>query len=850
MKNLIRLLILAPLFMFLATGCDQLMTFLEEDSGDNGGDNGGNNVTLMVYNLSASFQDGGVQLSWEYVNGANGYDIWISTSEFGSYQHVDTIYSGSTNYSHNSYSFTSYTYYYYKIRVIDFDGQYHDYSNPVFVYVQDVSTNTGVVNNFAVNMSGSSAHLTWDYNSSAYEYELEYATNESGPWYYLATLYGDTEYYHNGLNSNTYYYYRIGYYNYDYFWSGYTDPIFVYTGSTGPSQVTGVYAYGDYGVVYLSWDYLSDADYYEVWASYDEYSGYVLIGEAYSTSFSDDYAAPGYYNYYQIRAVDYDGNYGEFSTTYGVYLDIFATQIYLDEWFTDYIISGQVKWYAIYGYNGSVLLGELNDYDSGSQTQYGDVNITVFHTDQYTVYDGADGIDNTDSGLAIPVPFGETETYIRVIGESEGYFGLYFMETYLDDNALLSSLNVEVDQGSISEAFDPYVTDYYISATPDSTYINFSNIVTESLLAYTSITINGMEYDLDGSFDVDLSAYPEGVDITVTVVSSDETNYMYYNFYVTTASSDNNLNSLDFSNGALDIIFSNDAFYYQLNVDSVVEDISITAVASDPDATIYINDNIVSSGATSTPVYPEFGLNENMIVIDVHAPNGEVRTFYIDVFREPTADIDELNISNAIEFEYDETSLTYTVTTEIGLDSINVEVVTADPTATVYIESVLGDTKTVALAGDFVDRYFQIIVTPNYGAGTSVTYQVIVTPSWTVDNPGGESVLYYSFPVDIYNTYTVQWDDKVNGSGTFNEDILVTALYMDGVSIYTELNSVNSGYNSPVTLTANESGYITLMVEAVDGGILEDDFALRVYDDTYGSWVEFMASGDNTIVVE
>lgn len=122
-KNLIRILSLSLLLLFLATSCDML----DEILGD-GGDYG----DLRVQYLVANYQNGTVQLSWDTIDGADSYEIWFSENEYNNYNHVDTVYGNS--YTHN-YGFQSDRYYYYKIRIMDYNGTLHDYSNHVFVYI-------------------------------------------------------------------------------------------------------------------------------------------------------------------------------------------------------------------------------------------------------------------------------------------------------------------------------------------------------------------------------------------------------------------------------------------------------------------------------------------------------------------------------------------------------------------------------------------------------------------------------------------------------------------------------------------------------------------------------------------
>ena len=79
-----------------------------------------------------------VNISWESVSGAAGYQIWMSTSSDGEYQIAKGINDGSTIF-YTKYELESGSTYYFKVRAFtDVDGKktFGAYSNVVSVQVK------------------------------------------------------------------------------------------------------------------------------------------------------------------------------------------------------------------------------------------------------------------------------------------------------------------------------------------------------------------------------------------------------------------------------------------------------------------------------------------------------------------------------------------------------------------------------------------------------------------------------------------------------------------------------------------------------------------------------------------
>jgi hypothetical protein len=88
---------------------------------------------------------------------------------------------------------------------------------------------------------------------------------------------------------------------------------------------------------------------------------------------------------------------------------------------------------------------------------------------------------------------------------------------------------------------------------------------------------------------------------------------------------------------------------------------------------------------------------------------------------------------------------------------------------------------------------------------------------WTRGNItiAGE-VKTYCFTATPGKTYTIAWDDSYQGSGTYTLDVKVSANRQDQVTTY--FSNIDSGYNSPRTITAQDGMVYIKVVSYYSGG--------------------------------
>lgn len=808
---------LSLLFLLLATGCDQLFELLDESGGD---------FDLTVYGLNANYQNGAVELSWNYVEGADSYDILYSLDEYGSYQYLDTVYS-NTFYTHYG-EFNSNTYYYYKIRVYDYMGNSYD-SNSVYVYIDYSSS--GSVENFYVQMSGNSAYLSWSQHNDAQQYEIEYKLGYDGTFMYLTTLYNNysTEYYHDNLNISTYYYYRIRYKDYDGNWSDYSDEIWIYSGDDhGGGTIYNFSVMMSGESVYLSWDQNNDATQYRIEYSnsqYGEYMELTVIYNNYTTSYYHNGVNSYTDYYYKIQYLDGNGTWSDFTDSIWINTGFIGGTPITNFNAVMYGSSSYISWdYHDNAYMYEVEVSNYMDHSFSSVGMIYDYNTPeIYHHNL-----------NPETNYYYRIRYQDyNDNWSEYYGPVSVYSGDLIGEGVIGFSAVNQN-------GQVYLSWDNHVDADYYQIWESTSYSGPYNFIANSYstdFTYTEVPLNVTRY-----YKVNLVDYYGDAGAFSEILS-------VYTEYIP-LSSNNNLTSLYFNTGTLDYSFDNFDYFYVLTVGSGVESVTVTPTVQDGTAEVYVNDVFVTSGTSSEPETLLMGDNSSVFVIDVYAEDGTPRTFTIDVFREPTTDLEDFIVHGAVNVHYDSIEDLYYVGTETGVDSVDLEVIPLAQSALVYIEGYETNYRTITLSGDYTERSLTVEVVPYSGSPDSRFIDVIIVPNWTNDNPGGETELYYSFSAVQFQNYMIQWDDKVNGSGRYGEDILVTALYSDMTTVYSGLDRVNSGFHSPVTITAAENNVIILKVEAVDGGVLEDDFALRVYNETTDVWEEFLVSGDNTIVIE
>ncbi|MCD7859042.1 MAG: hypothetical protein LUH51_02570 [Firmicutes bacterium] len=264
-----------------------------------------------------------VKISWTAVDGADGYQIFRSTSKNGTYTCIKTISDGSTS-SYTNSGLTLGQTYYYKVRAYTKDSSgswvYSDFSR--VKYTPACATFTSVYANATDRV-----RLLWNAVDGAEGYQIWRADSADGEYKIVKTITsGDTTAYsNNGLEIGQTYYYKIRAYatvNGQKVFGAYSDVSAVTTLYIGSTTMTAA-SYST-GIAKLAWNAVDGAEGYQIWRADSEdgtYSIVKTITSGSTTSYSNNGLTSGKTYYYKIRAysvVDGSRTYGGYSTVVSV----------------------------------------------------------------------------------------------------------------------------------------------------------------------------------------------------------------------------------------------------------------------------------------------------------------------------------------------------------------------------------------------------------------------------------------------------------------------------------------------------------------------------------------------------
>ena len=160
---------------------------------------GGSSATLSkpVVKISNIPETGKIRLTWSAVNGANKYEIYMSTSKNGTYTKLYTTTGSVLNHT----SAKAGTTYYYKVKAVGNNAS-SDYSAIVLRACDYASPKLKVSNTAATGK----IRLTWDAVSGASKYEIYMSTSKNGTYTKLYTTTGKVLNHTSAKAGTTYYY--------------------------------------------------------------------------------------------------------------------------------------------------------------------------------------------------------------------------------------------------------------------------------------------------------------------------------------------------------------------------------------------------------------------------------------------------------------------------------------------------------------------------------------------------------------------------------------------------------------------------------------------------------------------
>ncbi|AVK83259.1 hypothetical protein C3943_06615 [Lysinibacillus sp. B2A1] len=146
------------------------------------------------------------------------------------------------------------------------------------------------------------------------------------------------------------------------------------------------------------------------------------------------------------------------------------------------------------------------------------------------------------------------------------------------------------------------------------------------------------------------------------------------------------LEGLQLNEGTLSPEFSKEILSYDVNVMNTVSTITVIPNAKDSTATVKVNGNLVSSGATSATI--PLNVGSNTIFIEVTAVNSTKKTYQVKVTRAPSSNANLISLtlnSGILSPEISSGDSNYTASVENAITSLTVTPTAADATAKIKV---------------------------------------------------------------------------------------------------------------------------------------------------------------------
>ena len=331
---------------------------------------------------------------------------------------------------------------------------------------------------------------------------------------------------------------------------------------------------------------------------------------------------------------------------------------------------------------------------------------------------GAPG-SSTPIPIVVTAPNGSQNTYLVTVNRAAP-----------GGNNNLRSLTVS--PGSSAPPFTATTTIYTVNVASS---VNSVTVAAQPQDAGATVSINGQTTT---SQSVPLGAEGSSTAIPIVVTAPNGTQ----NTYIVTVNraalgGNDNLQSLTLSSGSLAPPFAPNRTSYTVNVASTVSSVTVAAQPQDAGATVSINGQTTKS----LPVtLGDAGGPSTRIQIDVRAPNGNDKTYTVDVNRAAPSgnnNLSSLAVSaGALVPVFSAATVTYDVTAPNTTTSTTVTATVQDSTATLTIDGLPATSGVPSAPIDLTNeliRAISIVVTA--GDGTTNSYIVTIKRDPPPDPP-------------------------------------------------------------------------------------------------------------------
>ena len=249
---------------------------------------------IAVKAVSSSYNS--INVSWNGVSGASGYEVYKATSSKAVFILLPT--TSAKNYN-NTYITPNNTYYY-KVRAYRLIGKAKVYSG--FSTIISAKPILFSPNSVKAVSSYNSIYTSWSTVNGASAYEVYRATSSIGS-YALVSSTNAKSYYNAGLKINSNYYYKVRAYRLIgkvKVYSGFSSVIDAKTILGTPTLVKVVSS--SYNGINVSWSGVTGASRYEIYRSTSKTGSYNLLSSTTAKSYNNTGLTTNKIYYYKVRA--------------------------------------------------------------------------------------------------------------------------------------------------------------------------------------------------------------------------------------------------------------------------------------------------------------------------------------------------------------------------------------------------------------------------------------------------------------------------------------------------------------------------------------------------------------------
>lgn len=378
----------------------------------------------------------------------------------------------------------------------------------------------------------------------------------------------------------------------------------------------------------------------------------------------------------------------------------------------------------------------------------------------------------------------------------------------LNNTPLLDSLSIST--GTLDPAFRPGILSYTVDVANTVTSLDLTAITMAG--SSDQLSINGQP-QMSGMVRTisPLKAGPNPITIDVT---NPDGITCTYTVTVRRAFADPlnaDLFRLQTSTGLMSPSFSPDVTNYRVEADSYTSSVDITALPSDPHATMTINGRSVGGGEQTVTVNPAPG--DNPVTIEVMAGNGIItKTYTVNIVRGLGNDrLQHLGVGNGtLDPAFDPMTVAYAVYGQDSLQQLDITAVAQVPSAMLsvnYAPPAAGSiTETVRLKQGA--NLIPVVVTAPDGV-TEQCYVLSVNGTVSDANLGSLSAAPGSLAFDpAVTSYTMSVDSMVSG-------LTISAAPHDPNALVLVNGSMLSGGSAAISLSPGVNT-IEVMVVAQD----------------------------------